>query len=145
MAKRVCAAEHYMTVKEVMAGRLRTLRAKARMTQKQVAQILNLDRSAYAYYETATTFPDYQTLVRLAKMYRVTADYLLGLEDGTEAGGAVRPRAQREALAQADSAQPLIAATPEERRCLLTFRAMTPEGREELLSAAQRILSPQMK
>ena len=75
-----------MTVKEELAGCLRMLRVRARMTQKQVAQILNLDRSTYAYYETATTCPDYETLVRLAKMYRVTTDYLLGLEDGPEAG-----------------------------------------------------------
>lgn len=32
-----------MTVKEVLAERLRALRTKAKMTQKQVAQILNLD------------------------------------------------------------------------------------------------------
>ena len=129
-----------MTVKEELAGRLRMLRVRARMTQKQVAQILNLDRSTYAYYETATTCPDYETLVRLAKMYRVTTDYLLGLEDGPEAGGAVRPRAQREALAQADTGSLFTAATPGEREYLLTFRILSPEEQQEMMAAAQSIL-----
>ena len=129
-----------MIIKKIIAIRLKQLRQAYRMTQKQVAQILNFDRSTYAYYETATTSPDYETLMRLAKMYRVTTDYLLGLEDGPETGGAVRPRAQTQALAQADTGSLFTAATPGEKRLLLTIRSMRPEEQEALLAAAQRIL-----
>lgn len=129
-----------MIIKKILAIRLKQLRQAYRMTQKQVAQILNFDRSTYAYYETATTSPDYETLMRLAKMYRVTTDYLLGLEDGPEAGGAVRPRAQREALAQADTGSLFTAATPGEREYLLTFRILSPEEQQEMMAAAQSIL-----
>ena len=121
-----------MTIKEILSGRVRTLRTVSRMTQKQVAQILNLDRSTYAYYETATTYPDYATLVRLAKMYRGSADYLLGMKDS--------PEMQTTALAQEETGAPLAAATLEEKQCLFTFRMMTPEEQQELLSAAQSIL-----
>ena len=121
-----------MAIKEILSGRLRMLRTVSRMTQKQVAQILNLDRSTYAYYETATTCPDYATLVRFAKMYRVSADYLLGMKDS--------PEVQTTALAQEETGAPLAAATLEEKQCLLTFRMMTPEEQQELLSAAQSIL-----
>ena len=62
--------------RSVFADRLRELRKISRMTQKQVAQILNLDRSTYAYYETDTTKPDYNTLVRIARMFRVSTDYM---------------------------------------------------------------------
>ena len=121
-----------MTIKKILAFRLKQLRQAYRMTQKQVAQILNLDRSTYAYYETATTCPDYGTLVRLAKMYRVSADYLLGMEDS--------PEVQTAVSAQEKTGVPLAAATLEEKQCLFTFRMMTPEEQQELLSAAQSIL-----
>ena len=130
-----------MKTKEELAGRIRMLRMRARMTQKQVAQILNLDRSTYAYYETATTCPDYETLVRLAKMYQVTTDYLLGLEESPEAGGTIRPRTGAQPLAQADRVDPLLAATPGEREYLLTFRIMAPEEQQKMMAAAQRILN----
>ena len=129
-----------MTVKEVLAERLRALRTKAKMTQKQVAQILNLDRSTYAYYETATTLPDYATLVRIAKMYRVTTDYLFGLEDSSEARGEVRPSLKTESLVSADSGDLLTAATPEEKQCLFTFRILAPEEQASLLAVARSIL-----
>lgn len=121
-----------MAIKEILSGRIRTLRVRVRMTQKQVAQILNLDRSTYAYYETATTCPDYETLVRLAKMYRVSADYLLGMKDSLEM--------QTTALAQEETGALLDAVTLEEKQCLFTFRMMTPEEQQELLSAVQSIL-----
>ena len=125
-----------MTVKEVLAGRLRALRTGAKMTQKQVAQILNLDRSTYAYYETATTCPDYDTLVRLAKMYRVTTDYLLGTEDRAEAKRPMQPLASAP-----DGGDALLTvSTPEERWCLFTFRIMAPEEQQEMMAAAQSIL-----
>jgi len=57
--------------------RLRTLRKKHDMTQEQVAKKLNIVRSTYAYYETGKTSPDFNTVVRLARLFNVTTDYLL--------------------------------------------------------------------
>ena len=60
------------------AERLRVLRGNSGMTQWQIAQALNISRSAYAYYETGATRPDFDTLTRLAQIFRVSTDYLLG-------------------------------------------------------------------
>lgn len=41
---------------------------------------LCIDRSTYAYYELGETQPSLLMLVRLAKLYDVTTDYLLGIQ-----------------------------------------------------------------
>ncbi len=64
----------------IIAGKLRSLRENKRWTQQQVAQLLRIDRSAYAYYETAKTFPSLVLLVDIADLYGVSTDYLLGRE-----------------------------------------------------------------
>ncbi len=60
--------------------RLRELRIKFGYTQSQIAKMLNIDRSTYAYYETGKTRPDIASLVVLAKIYSVSLDELLGDE-----------------------------------------------------------------
>jgi transcriptional regulator with XRE-family HTH domain len=60
--------------------RLRNLRKQHDLTQEQVAKKLNIVRSTYAYYETGKTSPDFNTVVRLARLFNVTTDYLLNAE-----------------------------------------------------------------
>lgn len=77
------------------AERLRVLRGNSGMTQWQIAQALNISRSAYAYYETGATRPDFDTLTRLAQIFRVSTDYLLGVDENVQpvlTMNSVRPR-----------------------------------------------------
>lgn len=53
------------------------LRRKAGLTQKEVAHILQLERSCYTYYERGRTNPSFRSLLRLAKLYGVTVEYLI--------------------------------------------------------------------
>lgn len=66
--------------KKEVGKKLRKLRVKYRLTQGQVATILRVDRSAYAYYETGRSLPSYSNLVTLAKIYSVTTDSILGYD-----------------------------------------------------------------
>lgn len=66
--------------KETLGSRLRKLRLRERLEQKQVAELVGVDRSAISYYENDTRQPPYDTLVRLALLYKVSTDYLLGKE-----------------------------------------------------------------
>lgn len=47
------------------------------MTQKQLAEILDLSPSALGNYIQGTREPDFSTLVRIADYFHVTVDYLL--------------------------------------------------------------------
>lgn len=58
--------------------RLRSLRENLGLSQKELADRLNINRSTYARYETSSTQPDYDILDALANFYDVSVDYLLG-------------------------------------------------------------------
>ena len=54
-----------------LAARLRELRLQVGYSQKNVADLLNVNRSTYTYYETGKTTPDPMTLNRIAKIFGV--------------------------------------------------------------------------
>lgn len=58
--------------------RLKILRIKNEMTQRQVAFYLHIDRTTYAGYELGKRFPDVHILCKLADLFNVSVDYLLG-------------------------------------------------------------------
>lgn len=61
--------------------RLRDLRKEAHMSQQKVAEILNIRQQSYAQYENDFAEPNLETLAKLAKIFDVSTDYLLGLSD----------------------------------------------------------------
>ncbi|MBQ3355919.1 MAG: helix-turn-helix transcriptional regulator [Oscillospiraceae bacterium] len=64
-----------------MYPRLRDLREDADMTQTQIAKYLGMSQTGYSKYETGENDIPTQVLIKLAKLYRVTTDYLLGISD----------------------------------------------------------------
>jgi len=63
--------------------KLRMLREKFGYTQQHMANILNVDRSTYSYYETEKTSPDIATLITLSNVFCVGIEELLGQENST--------------------------------------------------------------
>lgn len=66
---------------ELLSKRLRDLRIGRGLSQKQVAALIGVDSSTISTYESATRLPSYPALIRLAKVYGVSVDYLLGIEE----------------------------------------------------------------
>lgn len=64
-----------------MGGKLRSLRIEKNLTQKQVADRIGLAISAVSSYESGSRYPTYDTLIKLARMFHVSTDYLLGIAD----------------------------------------------------------------
>lgn len=62
-----------------IAENLRMLRTYHLIRQREVAELLHIERSTYAYYEIGTTHPSLSTLMKLALLYNVTTDFLLGM------------------------------------------------------------------
>ena len=50
------------------------------MTQQQLATRLGVAKSVVSYYESGDRFPSYDVLVRIARTFHVTTDYLLDIE-----------------------------------------------------------------
>ena len=61
--------------------RLKELRKKRNLSQKDLAVILNTSNSSICDWECGRSQPDIETLIELAKYFEVTIDYLVGLED----------------------------------------------------------------
>ena len=60
---------------------LKDLRQKAGLTQKQLADRLWMSKATVSYYEQSLRYPSPEVLIKLADVFHVTTDYLLGIED----------------------------------------------------------------
>lgn len=61
-----------------MGEKLKSLRTDRNMTQKQIADRIGLAISAVSSYESGTRYPSYDVLLKLARIFHVSTDYLLG-------------------------------------------------------------------
>ena len=64
-----------------MGNKLKTLRTQKKLTQKQVADRIGLAISAVSSYEAGTRYPSYEVLIKQARIYHVSTDYLLGMTE----------------------------------------------------------------
>ena len=61
-----------------MVKNLRLLREEAGLSQQKLADMLNISQQAIFKYEKTANEPDIATLIRLAGIFDVTVDYLIG-------------------------------------------------------------------
>lgn len=62
----------------MIGKQLRQLRKERKMIQEQLAALLNMAKSTVSQYENNINEPDLTTLVKLADIFEVSTDYLLG-------------------------------------------------------------------
>lgn len=65
---------------EEFAKKIRKLRLSRNMSQKDLADLLNVDRTTVAGWETKDRMPDAFLLVRIADIFDTTLDELVGRE-----------------------------------------------------------------
>ena len=63
--------------------RLKHFRTSSGLTQQQVADVLGLDRSTYAYYESGKTTPDIKSVNKLLKIFNISYYELMEEPDPT--------------------------------------------------------------
>ncbi len=61
-------------------NRLKTLRIKKKLTQQQLADLLGLTKSVISAYENGLHYPAYDVLIKIARIFKVSTDFLLGVE-----------------------------------------------------------------
>ena len=61
--------------------RLKELRVEKGMTQLSLAQKFNLKQAAISQWESGCREPNLDMVISLARFFKVSTDYLLGLED----------------------------------------------------------------
>jgi len=65
----------------VRGDRLKALRIERGLTQEELADAVGVHRGAIANYETGRRDPEALVLLRLAKYFNVSSEYLMGLTD----------------------------------------------------------------
>lgn len=61
-------------------NRLKTLRIKKKLTQQQLADLLGLTKSVISAYENGLRYPAYDVLIKISRIFKVSTDFLLGVE-----------------------------------------------------------------
>ena len=59
--------------------RLKALRIKNNLTQKEIAEVLDIKRSTYAGWELGTNIITLRKLVMLSNFYKSSIDYIVGI------------------------------------------------------------------
>ncbi len=60
--------------------RIKFLRMRNNLTQAQLAERIGVTKSMVSAYETAMRLPSLDTLVKLSRVFKVSTDYLLGVD-----------------------------------------------------------------
>jgi len=66
---------------KILAKRIKEERLKKKWTQKQVAEMLGVEVGTFSGYEREYRTPETETLEKLANIYGVRIDYLLGRDE----------------------------------------------------------------
>lgn len=73
--------------------RIRELRERCGLSQARVGALINFPQRTYAYYEAGKRMLPPEVICALARLYNVTADYILELTD--DPGSAFLAKAAR--------------------------------------------------
>lgn len=65
----------------MFSSRLRNLRSEMKLTQKELAEKLNMQNTAISKYELGEREPDIENLNKIAEFFGCSTDYLLGRTD----------------------------------------------------------------
>ncbi|MBQ3264296.1 MAG: helix-turn-helix domain-containing protein [Ruminococcus sp.] len=111
--------------KKYVAQRLRYYREACALSQKQIADALNIDRSTYAKYEGAASEPNLTILVKLAAIFNIPPTELLPMEDDP-----AEPTDRLKDVGNADS--PIYQLSKEERGLIALYRSLSKEEKAQV-------------
>lgn len=100
---------------------------KSGYTQKQVADLLGVDRSTYSYYELGRIKPDVKTIMKLSEIFRVHYTQILESETNyrfSDANNADVSRLSTDNL--------INNLTPEEYNVLMAFKVLPKDSKNEI-------------
>jgi len=60
--------------------KLKALRIGLKLSQRELAERLGVAKSIVSYYESGDRYPSYDILVKMARLFHVTTDYLLDVD-----------------------------------------------------------------
>ena len=88
--------------KKIVSQKLKELRNKAGLTQKEVCEIIDVTPQTYSGYEKGKYEPTMETIVRLAILYNVSTDHILcnWIDEDEESASIIKNETDNGALQQ---------------------------------------------
>ncbi len=68
-------------MQEIIAARIKGLRVDNKLTQVQLGERLSVSQDTISLWETAKSIPPVEYVIEMCKLFSVSSDYLLGLND----------------------------------------------------------------
>lgn len=118
-----------------MGKKLKMFRENFNLTQQQVADVLGIDRSTYAYYELGRTTPDLDKIDKLQRLYQVQYEDLIDYDEEREPVRVQDVRSNNPGRKKNyhKNADVFYQLTNDEQRLLLNFRLLSSTNKEQAL------------
>ena len=59
---------------------LRNIRQEKGLSQSELGSLVGISKAVISKYENSISYPSYDVLIKMAKTFKVSTDYLLGVE-----------------------------------------------------------------
>lgn len=124
------------TAHSSFALRLKLYREMCHLTQQQVADILNINRTTYTKYETGVSEPSHEVLRKLVAIFGVDFNALFDtnfdilLQDPEKGEGLVK---------KSSAPLKLSSLADDEQRLLIAYRAMSDQNKQRILNDAVEV------
>lgn len=113
------------------------------LTQREVASVLKTTPATYSRYENGLIQPDSQTLTKIAKLFGVSVDYLLGNDAPCQVAS---PNGNHNTVTTGDIH--ISQATPlrgEQEKLLSVYDSLDDVSKTQLMSVAYMLMSASLK
>lgn len=115
-----------------LVERLKAARKECKMTQQQVAALLGIDRSTYAYYELGVSTPSLDNIAALASIFKTEIEWFCGA-DANENWNSSESELQ---LIKAVKEKGMAELSKEERQLVALFRmASVSEDKKTIITS----------
>ncbi|MEI3577808.1 MAG: helix-turn-helix transcriptional regulator [Acutalibacteraceae bacterium] len=116
--------------------KLKYYRESCELSQQQIANALNVDRSTYTYYETGKTTPSASTLLKLSKIFNVPCSIFLEsinqeLDLNSLVADSVDNKKSRDTTRSYESDEKIYDLSKEEKDILIAYRVLNKSGQEK--------------
>ena len=66
---------------EIIAQRIKEIRTENKLNQSEFGKSLSVSQDTISLWENGKSLPNTEFIIAICKKYKISADYLLGLED----------------------------------------------------------------
>lgn len=66
---------------QIIAERIKEIRAENKLSQEDFGKLLAVSQDTVSLWEKSKSLPSVEYVIKICKLFRVSADFLLGLSD----------------------------------------------------------------